>query len=411
MNHPHSPLPPRPIYLDYLATTPVDPRVADTCAPYLRAVFGNPGSRHTFGREAAQAVADARAAVAELIGCTPGEIVFTGGGSEADTLAIRGAALARGPRGGHLIPQATEHPAVLAACAALARLHDYRITQLPVDQYGQVNPADLAAAITGDTVLVSIMHGNNETGTLQPIRELAGIAHRHGALFHSDAAQTAGKIPLSVSELGVDLLTVVGHKLYAPKGVGALYVAGGVDLEPAIYGGGQESGRRGGTENVALIAALGHAARLATDDIGTEPARLRALRDLLHGQLSRHLPGAVRLNGHPEQRIPNALNISIDGARGPDLLAAAPGIAASTGSACREGTDAPSPALTAMGLPTERAMSAIRLSVGRWTTEHDIHAAAAAIADIVAPARAPAARTGGLDQVSTRPARTGSARP
>lgn len=378
-----SPLPQRPIYLDYLATTPVDPRVADVCRHHLTQTFGNPSSLHTFGHPAAHAVAEARASVAALLGCAPGEIVFTAGGSEADTLAIRGAALARRARGGHVITQATEHPAVLAACDALARLHDYRITRLPVDEYGRVDPAALAAAITGDTVLVSIMHANNETGTIQPIRELAGIAHRHGALFHTDAAQTVGKIPAAVGDLGVDLLTVVGHKLYAPKGVGALYVADGIDLEPAIYGGGQERGRRAGTENAALIAAFGHATRLAAEKLDAEATRLRTLRDLLHDQLLRMLPNRVRLNGHPDQRLPNTLNVSITGARGPDLLAASPDIAASTGSACHAGIDRPSPVLTAMGLPHDRAMSAIRLSVGRWTSEDDTRAAVAAIARAV----------------------------
>lgn len=375
-----SPLPRRPIFLDYLATTPVDPRVAEACLPYLTTSFGNPASGHVFGQAAAAAVAEARESVSGLLGCAPREIVFTGGGSEGDTLAIRGAALARRPRRGHIITQATEHPAVLAACDALARLHDYRVTHLPVDEYGLVDPATLEAAITDDTVLVSIMHANNETGALQPISELASIARAGGALFHTDAAQTAGKIPIRVGALGVDLLSIAGHKLYAPKGIGALYVAEGLELEPAIYGGGQERGLRGGTENVALIAGLSHACRIAAEDIDTEAMRLRALRDLLHDELSRLLPAAVELNGHPERRLPNALNVSITGAVGPRLLAAATEIAASTGSACHEGIDAPSPVLTAMGLPAERAMSAVRLSVGRWTSEQDVRAAASAIA-------------------------------
>ncbi|MQA62840.1 MAG: aminotransferase class V-fold PLP-dependent enzyme [Actinophytocola sp.] len=378
-------MPRRPIFLDYLATTPVDPRVVQACLPYLTASFGNPASSHAFGQAAAAAVAEARASVAGLLGCAPGEIVFTGGGSEGDTLAIRGAALARRPRRGYVITQATEHPAVLAACDALARLHDYRVTHLPVDEYGLVDPATLEAAMTEDTVLVSIMHANNETGTLQPISELASIAHAGGALFHTDAAQTAGKIPISVGALGVDLLSLAGHKLYAPKGVGALYVTESLELEPAIYGGGQERGLRGGTENVALIAGLGHASGIAVDAVDavdTEATRLRALRDLLHDELTRLVPAAVEVNGHPEQRLPNALNVSIAGAVGPRLLAATTEIAASTGSACHEGVDAPSPVLTAMGLPAERAMSAVRLSVGRWTSDQDVSAAASAIARV-----------------------------
>lgn len=373
-------LPERPIYLDYLATSPVDSDVVEACLPYLTSHFGNPSSGHAFGAEAAAAIRTARTSVAELLDCTSQQIVFTGGGSESDTLAIRGAALARRPQAGHIITQVTEHPAVLATCDGLARLHGYRITQLPVDGRGLVNPAELDAAITNDTTLVSIMHANNETGTIQPIRELAEIAHAHGVLFHTDAAQTAGKIPVSVAELGVDLLTVAGHKLYAPKGVGALYVADGLRLEPAVYGGGQERGLRGGTENVALIVALGRAAELARSGLEAEAARLRTLRDLLYGRLATGLPGRVHLNGHPERRLPNTLNVSIDGTTGPAVLAAAAEIAASTGSACHQGVDLPSPVLTAMGMSAERAMSAVRLSVGRWTTVTDVETATDAIA-------------------------------
>lgn len=373
------PLPERPIYLDYLATSPVDPRVVDACVPFLATHFGNPSSGHAFGATAAAAVTTARTSVADLIGCTPREIVFTGGGSESDTLAIRGAALMRRGHGGHIITQVTEHPAVLATCDALARLHGYHVTYLRVDERGLISPADLDAAITDDTTLVTVMHANNETGTIQPIRELAEIAHAHGALFHTDAAQTAGKIPVSVVELGVDLLTIAGHKFYAPKGVGALYVADGLQLEPAIYGGGQERGLRGGTENVALIVAIGQAAELARARLDAETSRLRNLRDLLHDRLAAHLPDRVHLNGHPAQRLPNTLNISVDRTTGPALLAAVPEIAASTGSACHEGVDRPSPVLTAMGMSAERAMSAVRLSVGRWTTVADVETAANAI--------------------------------
>lgn len=363
-----------PVYLDHNATTPVDPRVVEACVPYLAEHFGNPSSGHAYGHRAHAAVDAARAAVAGLIDCAPGEIVFTGGGSESDVLAIRGAALAH--RGAHLITQATEHPAVLSTMDALRRLHDLRVTVLPVDRHGLVDPADLAAALTDDTVLVSIMHANGETGTIQPIRELAGLAHARGALFHTDAAQTMGKIGVTVRELGVDLLTVAGHKMYAPKGIGALYVRDGLTLEPTIYGGGQERGLRSGTENVALIVALGEAARLAA----REPADLQGLRDRLHERLGELLPGRVTLNGHPTRRLPNTLNVSITGASGRQLLAATPEIAASTGSACHEGVDLPSPVLTAMGMPAERAGAALRLTLGRWTTASDVTRAAKAIA-------------------------------
>lgn len=370
-----------PIYLDYNATTPVDPRVAEACWPYLTEHFGNPSSGHHYGRGAHAAVDTARSAVAGLLGATPEEIVFTSSGSEANTLAIRGAALAHRDRGNHIITQTTEHPAVLAACDALTRLHGFRVTHLPVNPDGLVDPVDLDAALTDDTVLVSIMHANNETGTIQPIADLATRAHRRGALFHTDASQTTGKIGVSIHELGVDLLTVTGHKMYAPKGIGALYLRHGLALEPASYGGGQERGLRAGTENVALITALGHAAQLAHDSRGTEEVRLKQLRDLLHDQLDQHLPGRVHLNGHPALRLPNTLNVSIDGARGDQLLAATPGLAASTGSACHEGETQPSTVLTAMGITPERARCALRLTLGRWTTTHDIARATTLLAE------------------------------
>lgn len=367
-----------PIYLDYNATTPVDPRVVDACLPYLTEHFGNPSSSHAYGRTARSAVDAARASVAGLLHAEPDEIVFTGGGSDGNTLAIRGAALANLQRGDHIITQATEHPAVLAVCDSLARLHGFRITRLPVNREGLVDPGDLDAALTPDTVLVSIMHANNETGTIQPVRELAERAHARGALVHTDASQTVGKIPVSAGDLGVDLLTVTGHKMYAPKGVGALYVRPGLALEPASYGGGQERGLRAGTENVALIVALGRAAALADD---AEAALLCRLRDLLHEELERRLPGRVHLNGHHTLRLPNTLNISIDGVRADALLNAAPDLAAATGSACHEGETEPSPVLAAMGVAPDRARSALRLTLGRPTTTDDVASAAALLAD------------------------------
>ncbi|SFQ69354.1 cysteine desulfurase [Amycolatopsis arida] len=373
-----------PIYLDHNATTPVDPRVVEAALPYLTDHFGNPSSGHAHGRRAATALAGARAAVAELVdAAAPDEIVFTSGGSEADTLAVVGAVLGRGGRG-HVITQVTEHPAVLAACAALARWHDVRVTHLGVDGTGLVDPAELTTALTPDTVLVSIMHANNETGTVQPVAELAALAHAHGALFHTDASQTAGKIGVSVRGLGVDLLTVTGHKMYAPKGIGALYVRTKLELEPVVPGGGQERGRRAGTENVALAVALGAAARLA--DPGAAH-RQRRPRDLLHDRLAATLPGRVRLNGHPTLRLPNTLNVSVDGVGGDELLAATPEVAAATGSACHEGDPRPSPVLTAMGLSAARARSALRLTVGRWTREADVERAARLLAGAAAGVR------------------------
>ncbi|MEV5735782.1 cysteine desulfurase family protein [Streptomyces sp. NPDC052292] len=366
-----------PVYLDHNATTPVDPRVAQAMTPYLTEFFGNPSSGHSYADPPRRALTEARERVAALIGAAPGEIVFTASGSEADLLALRGAVLASGRPRPHVITQATEHPAVLETCRALARLHGTRVTVLPVGREGLVEPADLAAALTEDTVLVSVMAANNETGALQPVAELTGLAHASGALFHCDAAQAAGKVPLDVRALGVDLLTVVGHKMYAPKGTAALYVRDGVRLEPVVYGGGQERGLRAGTENVALAVALGAAARLAAAELadGT-PARVAALRDDLHRRLAEGLPGRVHLNGPGRQRLPNTLNVSVDGVLGHELLGAARRIAASTGSACHSGVHTPSPVLTAMGLDLARALGAVRLSLGRWTGPDDIVTAA-----------------------------------
>lgn len=368
-----------PVYLDHNATTPVDPLVAAAMQPYLTEHFGNPSSAHGYAAAPRAAVAAARGQVAALLGCAPADVVFTGSGSEADNLAVRGAALARRDRGDHVVTQVTEHPAVLQTCRALERLHGFRVTYLPVDEWGRVAPESLAQAIGPGTVLVTVMHANSETGTVQPIAELARIARRHGVLFHTDAAQSVGRLPTLVDELGVDLLTVVGHKLYAPKGVGALYRRPGVELEPVLYGGGQETGLRAGTENVAAVVGLGEAARLAGEALASV-SRLQALRDRLHRRLEERLPGRVQLNGHPTQRLPNTLNVSIRGCDGTALLARTPEVAASTGSACHSGSTAGSPVLVAMGLDPARARGALRLTVGRWTTPEDVETAADALA-------------------------------
>jgi cysteine desulfurase len=363
----------RPIYLDYNATTPVDPQVAQAALPYLHEHFGNPSSAHPYGDEPRAALTRARTQLADLLAACADAVVFTGSGSEADALAIQGVIAER--RGARILIQPTEHPAILETCHALARRGDVTVAQVPVDAHGLVQPAALAAVITPDTVLVSIMHANNETGVVQPIAELARIAHAHGALFHTDAAQTVGKLPIRVEDLGVDLLTVAGHKLYAPKGVGALYVRPGIPIAPLVRGGGQERGMRAGTENVALIAALGAAAAIAAAT-PREAQRLQQLRDRLHHNLHTRLGDRLHLNGHPERRLPNTLNVSIDGVDGRTLLAATPAVAASTGSACHAGDITPSPVLTAMGLPAERCRGAIRLSVGRYTSSDDVDRAA-----------------------------------
>ncbi len=402
---PHPGLTGGPVYLDYNATTPIDPRVTEAMRPALTEMFGNPSSAHAYGPPAAAALDRARTQVAALIGAgdptgphrdpgAGGRIVFTGSGSEADALAIRGSVLAAlnadpdrwtAVRRPQVISQATEHPAVLAACRYLARWHDVEVTVLGVDGAGRLDPADLAAALTDRTVLVTVMHANNETGTLQPIADLARITHTAGALFHTDAAQTAGKIPLDVTGLDVDLLTLVGHKMYAPKGIAALYLRDGLHLEPVVGGGGQEGGLRAGTENLPHILALGAAADLAAADLAAgEPDRLAALRDRLHHALDTALPGRVHLNGDPALRLPHTLNLSITATTGEAVLAAAPGIAASTGSACHSGHTEPSPVLTAMRIPTDRALAALRLSLGRWSTPDQIDHAAAQITQAAA---------------------------
>ncbi|MCG2623082.1 cysteine desulfurase [Arthrobacter sp. I2-34] len=374
-----------PVYLDYNATTPVDPQVVEAMLPYFGAHFGNPSSAHSYGQRPRAALARARAQVAALIGAAPAEILFTGSGSEADATAIRGV-VTMAVRGGvgrpHVVTQATEHPAVLAACGYVRDHHGAEVTVLGVDARGLVDPRELAAALRPETVLVSIMHANNETGVLQPIAELAGITRGHGALFHTDAAQAVGKIPVDVSGLGVDLLTLVGHKFYAPKGVGALYIREGVALEALIGGGGQEQGRRAGTENVPYTVALGAAAELAMADLAAGSAdRLAGLRDRLQRELQMRLPGRMHTNGSDAPRLPQTLNISIDGTRGHAVLAACPDLAASTGSACHAGEHRPSPVLAAMGVDEERGLAALRLSLGRWSTEADVLTAAKAIAE------------------------------
>jgi cysteine desulfurase len=372
-----------PIYLDYNGTTPVDPRVVDAMLPYLTTHFGNPSSSHFYASAPRRAIETARAQVAGLLACQPSEIIFTGGGSESDALAIRGVALALRSRGNHIITQQTEHPAVKETCRQLEHLYGFHVTYLPVDQDGRVIPASLAAAITDQTVLVSIMLANNETGTLQPISGLVRIAHRSHILFHTDAAQAVGKISTSVAELGVDLLTVAGHKLYAPKGVGALYICSGVQLAPLIIGGGQEHGLRAGTENVAALVALGLACQLAGQTQASDQARLVSLRDLLLQRLREYLPDLLQLNGHPTERLPNTLNVSIEGIIGEEVLARTPGIAAATGSACHAGSTEPSEVLLAMGMQRTRALGALRLTLGRWSTAEEVEQAAQMLAQTV----------------------------
>ncbi|HET9015226.1 MAG TPA: cysteine desulfurase family protein [Thermomicrobiaceae bacterium] len=365
------------IYLDYNATTPVLPEIEEALRPYIGGRFGNPSSDHEFGRDAAAGVALGRRQVADLLGASPDEIVFTSGGSEADNWALVGRVWASGVPTPHLVTSQVEHPAILATCHFLERL-GAEITYLPVDTTGRVDPDDVARALRSTTVLVSIMHANNEVGTIQPIPEIAAVCRRAGIPLHSDAAQSVGKIPARVDDLGVDLLTVAGHKLYAPKGVGALYVRRGTALEPLIHGAGHEGGRRAGTENVAWIVGLGAAAELARRTMSSERARQRALRERLHRALDEQ-SGPVTLNGHPDERLPNTLNLRFSGVDGNAVLAATPTVAASTGSACHAGQSEPSPVLLAMGIQPDEAIGAVRLSLGRLTTAEDIERAAEAL--------------------------------
>lgn len=371
---------PAAVYLDHNATTPVAIEALDAMRPYLERHFGNPSSAHEYGAPAHEAVERARAQVAILLGCEPESIVFTAGGSEADNLAIKGVSFARRSAGDHIITSAVEHPAVLGACRYLEGHLGYRLTVVPVDGCGLVDPDDVRRAIGPGTVLISIMHANNEVGTLEPIAEIAGVAREREIPFHTDAAQTVGKVSTDVDELGVDLLALAGHKLYAPKGIGALYVRPGTRLDSLIHGAGHERGLRAGTENVPYIVALGAACTLAHQRLlaGADEG-VRRLRDRLRAELESSAPGLV-LNGHPDHRLPNTLNVSFPGLDAEDLLARTPSVAASTGSACHSGRTEPSAVLTAMGLDPARALGAVRLSLGYGTTEAEVDAAAVALA-------------------------------
>jgi cysteine desulfurase len=361
--------PARPIYLDYNASTPIDPRVAAIMQPLLDGPFANPSATHPGGRAARALLQRARGQVADLLGAGSDEIVFTSGGSEADNHALTGVFFALRERGDHIVTSAVEHPAILEPARFLERL-GARITIVPVDRTGRVDPDDVRRAITPRTILVSVMHANNEVGTIQPIAEIAEIAHRKGVLVHTDAAQSVGKIPTRVDDLGVDLLTIAGHKLYAPKGVGALYVRRDVALEPLIHGAGHEAGRRAGTESILLTAALGEASELATDLRPLE--EIRRLRDRLWEGLRSRFGDGVVFNGHPTESLPNTVNVSFVGRIGADILAALDGVEASTGAACHADSVELSPVLRAMGVPPLVGMGAVRLSLGRMTTEAEV---------------------------------------
>ena len=373
----------RRIYLDHAATTPLDPSVFDAMKPYMLEKYGNPSSPHSFGREARAAIDEARDIAASALGASAAEIYFTSGGTEADNLAILGGAQANRARGRHIITSAVEHRAVLEACAHLEPL-GFSVTYLPVDRCGVVHPDDLRKALTPETILVSIMHANNEIGTFNPIAELAAIAREAGAIFHTDAVQSFGQVPIDVNALGVDMLSLSAHKIYGPKGVGALYVRSGIRFSPLFFGGAQERARRPGTENAAGIVGLGAAAKLALSVMDEASARIKELRDYFETELISRLTDSeqkpsdhsqpILLNGHPTARLPGISNIAFPGIECEMLLLNLDleGVAASSGSACSAGAFEPSHVLAALGLPPEIVQASLRFSLGRGTTREEI---------------------------------------
>jgi len=368
------------IYLDYNASTPVDPAVAKAMRPFIEERFGNPSSSHRLGRAEREAVDTARAQVAGLLGCSPAEIVFTSGGTEANNHVIKGVAHTLRDRGGHIITSAVEHPAVINPCRYLEAF-GLEITEVPVDGTGMVDPAAVRDAIRGDTILISIMHAQNEVGTLQPIAEIGAVAREAGVWMHTDAAQSCAKVPTRVDELSVDFLSIAGHKLCVPKGIGALYIRGGIQIEPLHHGAGHEGGRRAGTEPVAQIVALGKGAEIAAAE--TDHRGIERLRDKLHAGVMQAWGDDAVLIGHPEKRLPNTLTIGFRGRIGAEVLAACPEICASTGAACHADERKRSAVMTAMNVPEDVAYGAVRFSVGRFTTEDEIDRAITMLTDAV----------------------------
>jgi len=376
------------IYLDYAATTPADPEVVRAMVPYFSENFGNPSAIYSCGQETRQAVENARAKVAAVIGAHPDEVIFTSGGTEGDNMAIKGVAQASRARGNHIITTTIEHHAVLESCHTLEK-DGYEITRLPTDNYGLIDPDDVRRGITPRTILISVMHANNEVGTIQPITEIGEIARRAGIPLHTDAVQTVGHLPINVGLLKVDLLASSGHKFYGPKGTGFLYVRKGTRLASFMDGGAQEHGRRAGTENVPGIVGLAKALELAVGNLTEELTRQTALRDQLIAGLKAHIP-RLHLNGHPTRRLPNNVNITVDFVEGEAMLLNLDlgGVCASTGSACSSGSGEPSHVLTALGIPPARAHGSLRFTLGRWTTTEDIQRVLDILPPIVANLRA-----------------------
>ena len=380
-----------PIYLDYNATTPIDPQVAEAMLPFVHQHYGNPSSSHELGVTAHVAVEEARGRIGEMMGCLPQEVVFTSGGTEANNYAIKGVAGAYSAKGNHIITSSVEHPAVIEVCRYLEEKGS-RVTYLPVDQFGFLDPRQVSDAITDQTVLVTVMHANNEVGTVEPIKEIAEIAHRRGVLVHADCAQSIGKIPVNVDDLGVDLLTVAGHKLYAPKGIGVLYVRTGVRLEKLIHGANHEMNWRAGTENVIEIVGLGKACQLIHQNLPEYQGHMMKMRDQLESGLLDRFPDS-RVNGHPEKRLPNTSSISFKNIEANRILDRLTNVAASAGAACHSDRVEVSSVLEAMNVPLEYAMGTIRFSVGRFTTSSEIQLATEEISRVITDL-APAHQTG-----------------
>jgi cysteine desulfurase len=357
------------IYLDFNASTPIAPEAAEAMRPFLSQHFGNPSSQHWAGIPAKEAVEHARKQVAELLQCSPDEIVFTSGGSESNNHAIKGVFFTLREKGNHIITTQIEHPAVINPCRFLEKF-GAEVTFVPVDRYGRVDPHDIQKAITPRTILITVMHANNESGTIQPIEEISKIARERGIVFHTDAAQSVGKIVTKVDDLRVDLLSIAGHKVYAPKGIGALYIRKGTPIEPFIHGAGHESGRRAGTENVLLAVGLGKACEIAKNHVNDD--RILDLRNRFWKLLQDNFGEKVVLNGHPLHRLPNTLNVSFVGKAGGEILSRLDGVAASTGAACHSGSVELSPVLKALGISPEVGMGAIRFSLGRTTTVQEL---------------------------------------
>ena len=372
----------RPIYLDYNATTPHDPEVVDAMRPFLEEEFGNPSSSHEYGTRPRKAVVEARSQVASLLNCESNEIIFTSGGTESNNHAVKGVAFACRNKGNHIITSQIEHPAILEVCEFLENI-GYKVTYLPVDEYGIVRVSDVSDAITSKTILITIMHANNEVGSIQPIAQISELAKKHDIRFHTDAAQSLGKMSADVGALGVDLLSVAGHKLYAPKGVGALYVRNGIKLTRFMHGAGQESGWRAGTENVMEIVALGKACEIARRDLEKNMDHMLAMRDRLYEGI-KEAGNQVRLNGHPGKRLPNTLSISFHKLEANRILdGIGSNVAASAGAACHADTVEVSHVLKAMGTPVDWAKGTLRLTTGRMTTESDIDSAVKVISKTV----------------------------